>query len=156
MEAAALTLQGEAADRFADRFVESKADEASRSLNPRGVRNIHRYGGEGFTHVTYERAAAYESSWLLVSVLVEREDDRTATVVVTVGGGGEGPFKLEEITARRFIKDEERHAESGRFLDVLEDIADRCAELDVDVDVTWDSSPATETMDAVETKLFDV
>ena len=50
MEAAALTLSGENAERFAERFVGSKANESRTSLNRRGVRNIHRYEGEGFTH----------------------------------------------------------------------------------------------------------
>lgn len=155
MEAAALTLSGENADRFAERFVGSKAAESRTSLNQRGVRNIHRYEGEGFTHVSYERAAAYENSWLMVSVLVEQEDDRTATVVCKVGGGGEGPFKLEELTARRFLRDEEAFGESGRFLDVLEDIDAVCASLDLDVEVTWDSSLESSTLRALEGKIFD-
>lgn len=155
MEAAALRVHGEDADRFADRFVESKASERRRSLNQRGVRNIHRYGGDGFTHVSYERAAAHENSWLLVSVLIEQVDARTVTVVLNVGGGGEGPFKLEELKARRLLRDEESFGESGRFLDVLEDVSDVCAALDLDVDVTWDSSPESNTLRALERKIFD-
>ena len=154
MEAAALTLSGENAERFAERFVGSKANESRTSLNQRGVRNIHRYEGEGFTHVSYERAAAHEDSWLVISVLAERVDDRTTTVVVKVGGGGEGPFKLEELTTRRFLRDEEEFGESGRFVDVLEEITDVCASLDLDVEVTWDSSLESSTLRALEEKIL--
>lgn len=156
MEVAALTLGGENVDRFAERFVQSKANESHNSLNLRGVRNIHRYEGEGFTLVSYERAGAYENSWLLISVLVEQKDDRTATVVCKIGGGGEGPFKLEERTARRYLRDEEGFGESGRFFDVLDDVGDVCASLDLSVDVTWNTSPESDTFKAIEEKIFDV
>lgn len=66
MEASNLRLHGEDTDPFAETLLESKATEARRSLNKRGVRNIHRYEGDGFTQLTYERAAAYEDSWLMV------------------------------------------------------------------------------------------
>lgn len=154
MEAAALTLHGEDAADFVDRFVESKANASRGSINQRGVRNIHRYAGDVFTHVSYERAAASENSWLMVSLLVERVDDRTVTVVLKVGGGGEGPFKLEELKLRRLLRDEADYGEAGRFRDVLADIDAVCTDLDLSVDVTWDSSPESDTLRALEEKVF--
>jgi hypothetical protein len=149
MEACNLTLRGPEADAFADSFLETKATEAKRSLNKRGVRNVHRYKGDGFTQITYERGSAYDDSWLMVSVLVETVDDRTRTVVVSVGGGGEGPFKMEEITVRRLQQGEEAAGQAGRFATVLRDIEQMCSELAVSVETTWE----TEAEDSISAKL---
>jgi len=149
MEACNLTLRGPDADAFADSFLETKAMEGKRSLNKRGVRNIHRYEGAGFTQIAYERGSTYDDSWLMVSVLVETVDDRTRTVVVFVGGGGEGPFKMEEITVRRLRQGEEAVGQAGRFATVLGDIEQVCAELAVTVETAWE----TETEDSISAKL---
>ncbi|MGB9933667.1 hypothetical protein [Haloarcula amylolytica] len=149
MEACNLTLRGPEADAFADSFLETKAMEAKRSLNKRGVRNLHRYAGPGFTQIAYERGSTYDDSWLMVSVLVETVDDRTRTVVVFVGGGGEGPFKMEEITVRRLQQGEEAVGQAGRFATVLSDIEQVCAELEVTVETAWE----TETEDSISAKL---
>ena len=149
MEACNLTLRGPDADAFADSFLETKAMEGKRSLNKRGVRNIHRYEGTGFTQIAYERGSAYDESWLMVSVLVETVDDRTRTVVVLVGGGGEGPFKMEELSLRRLREGEGAVGQAGRFATVLEDIERVCAELEVTVETTWE----TETADSISAKL---
>jgi hypothetical protein len=94
MEACNLILRGPEADAFADSFLETKATEAKRSLNKRGVRNVHRYKSDGFAQITYEQGSASDDSWPMVSLLVETVDDRTRTVVFV---GGEEAFKLEEI-----------------------------------------------------------
>jgi hypothetical protein len=46
MEVSHVTLHGDGADRFADAFVDTEATEQKRSINKRGVRNIHRFEGE--------------------------------------------------------------------------------------------------------------
>lgn len=155
MEAANLTLRGADADRFAGVFLESKAEAAQRSINKRGVRNIHRYQGAGFTHITYERAAAHESSWLVVSLLVEQQDKDRCTVVVSVGGGGEGPFKLEELSPRRLLKGEESVGQAGRFGTVLEDVARVCSELSLTVETEWESETDATAALAIQRKIFD-
>jgi hypothetical protein len=145
MEGSALTVHGEAVDRLADAFVEEKATQSERSLNKRGVRNIHRYGGDGFTHVTYERGAAHSDAWVVVSVLFERVDETTSTVVVLVGGGGEGPFKIEELTVTRLLQGDDSVGQAGRFATVLADVTGVCASLDLSVETTWegDREPTT-------------
>jgi hypothetical protein len=155
MEVCHLRIRGENADQFAQAFVESKATEGKRSLNRRGVRNIHRYQGDGFTQVAYERAAAYEDSWLLVSVLVERVDEETGTVVLFVGGGGEGPFKLEELSMRRIFQGEQSVGQAGRFADVLKDIEELCESLDLEVETRLESTPESSTVRKIASKLFD-
>ncbi|MDG5775433.1 hypothetical protein VB773_11170 [Haloarculaceae archaeon H-GB2-1] len=120
MEVTTITLQGDDVDQFAAELLQRKASQAD-SLNKRGVRNLHKYEGDGFTQFSYERGSAYENSWLMVTVLVELVDDRRCTVAVFVGGGGEGPFKLEEFTLRRF-RDSETFGERGRFGTVLKDV----------------------------------
>jgi len=86
VEGCTLTVRGVDAERFPDAFVDARASEADRSLDRRGVRNVHRYRGDGFTHVVYERGAARSDDW--VTVLYDRVDDQTGTVVVFVGGEG--------------------------------------------------------------------
>lgn len=140
---------------FAATFVDRKAAEVSRSINKRGARNVHRYRGDGVTHVTYERAASRTNDWLLVSLLIESVDAESINLVVTVGGGGEGPFKFEEVSVRRLLSDEESFGESGRFLGVLEQVRDVCESLGLSVDTTWQSEIESDTTTAVERKLFD-
>lgn len=139
MEASRLTVRGEDAGRVGIEFLDTKAREAERSLNKRGVRNIHRYGGDGFTQVAYEQGSVYDESWVMVSVLVERVDDRTSTVVVFVGGGGRGPFKLEEVSLRRIRRGEGSVGEAGRFGTVLADLRDVVESLDLEVVTEWES-----------------
>lgn len=155
METSYVTLKGDAASEFASTFVERKAEEISRSINKRGARNVHRYRGDGVTHVTYERAASRTNDWLLVSMLIEPVDPETCNLVVTVGGGGEGPFKFEEVSVRQLVSDEESFGESGRFLSVLEQVRDVCESLGLAVDTTWQSEIESDTMTVVERKLFD-
>jgi len=154
MEAVSVTVRGADADRLAEAFVASKARE-TRSLNKRGVRNIHRYEGEGFTKVTYERAAAFEKSWVMVSLVVEFVDERTSTVVLCVGGGGEGPFKLEELSLRRLTKGEEEVGQAGRFATVLEDLRDVCDSLDLSVSVEWETETETRTARKITRKILE-
>jgi hypothetical protein len=155
MEASRVTLSGDAVDRFADAFVDAKVNEKKRSINKRGVRNIHRYEGEGFVQVSYERAAVRDPSWLMVSVLVEQDDDDTCTVVVFVGGGGEGPFKLEELTVARLVRGEESFGEAGRFETVLRDVRDVVEELDLTVETEWKTDTDASLAETVERKIFD-
>lgn len=155
MEASHLAIRGEQADRFAAELVESKARAVRRSINKRGVRNIHTYDGEGFTQLVYERAAAYEDSWLMVSVLVEELDDRTCSVAIYVGGGGRGPFKLEEISARRLLRGEGSVGQAGRFATVLRDVRGVCESLELTVDTLSETEPAPGVAAAVERKVFD-
>lgn len=103
------------------------------------MRNIHKYEGEGFTTVAYERGSVHDESWVMVSVLVEAVDDRTRTVVVTVGGGGRGPFKLEEVSLRRPRGGEESVGEAGRFGTVLADLRGVVESLDPSVETEWES-----------------
>jgi hypothetical protein len=155
VESSRITFRGENAHRFADAFVESKAEERKRSINKRGVRNIHRFEGDGFTQVAYERGSAFEDSWLMVSVLVERSDDRTCTVVVFVGGGGEGPFKLEEVSMRRVLRGEESVGEAGRFETVLRDVKRVAESLDLAVATEWASEGDESLTATLERKIFD-
>lgn len=92
---------------------------------------------------------------MLVSLLIESVDAETINLVVTVGGGGEGPFKFEEVSVRRLLSDEESFGESGRFLGVLEQVRDVCESLGLSVDTTWQSEIESDTTTAVERKLFD-
>lgn len=149
MEACNLTLRGPEADAFVGSFLETKATEAKRSLNKRGVRDLHRYEGSKFTQIAYERGSSYDDSWVVVSVLVETVSDRTRTVVVFVGGGGEGPFKIEELSVRRLLEGEEAVGQTGRFATVLRDIKQVCAEIAVTVETAWE----TETADSISAKL---
>lgn len=145
MEGSALTVHGENVDRFPDVFVEQKATQSQRSLNKRGVRNIHRYAGDGFTCVTYERASAHADAWVMVSVLFEQVDAETGTVVVLVGGGGEGPFKLEELSMTRLLEGNDAVGQAGRFATVLRDVRGVCTDLDLTVEAEWegDREPTT-------------
>lgn len=154
MEAATLTLHGDEAGQFAEEFVESKAEQAGRSLNRRGVRNIHRVGGDGYTQIAYERGSAHDPSWLLVSLLVERVDERTARVVVMVGGGGSGPFKLEEVSLKRLLDGEESVGQAGRFASVLRDVDGVAEELGLDVDTEWASETESELFAKLGRKIF--
>ena len=155
MESSHLTFRGESAHRFADALVEAKAQERERSINKRGVRNVHRFDGDGHTQVAWERGAAFEDSWLMVSVLVERGDDRTCTVVVFVGGGGEGPFKLEEVSMRRLLQGEESVGEAGRFATVLRDVKRVADSLDLTVTNEWASETDRSLTATLERKIFD-
>lgn len=155
MEASRLTVRGERADRFAETFINSKARERERSINKRGVRNIHKYQGDEFTQITYERAAAYENSWVMVSVLVEANDDETRTVVVFVGGGGEGPFKLEEISVRRVLRGEDAVGEAGRFGTVLTDIKQVIDDLELTVVTEWETDTESSMASKIGKKIFD-
>lgn len=137
MEAARITVTGEDADRIASELVERKADEARRSINKRGVRNVHRFEGEGFTYLTYERGSAHEDDWLVVSLLVEAVDDRTRTVAVFVGGGGEGAFKWEEVSLKRITDGPESVGEAGRFFGVVEEVERVAESLDLTVEADW-------------------
>lgn len=138
MEGTALTISGDGIDRFPDAFVEQKATQSERSLNKRGVRNIHRYAGDGFTHVTYERGSAHSDAWVMVSVLFEQVDTGTGTVVVLVGGGGEGPFKVEELSMTRLLEGNDAVGQAGRFATVLRDVRDVCTDLDLMVETEWE------------------
>lgn len=137
MEAVRLTLQGAEVDRFADEFVGTKATRAGRSLNKRAARNFHRYDGDGFTKVAYERGAAAQDSWLMVSVLVERVAADTSTVAVFVGGGGEGPFKLEDLNMTRLLRGRDAVGAAGRITTVLQDVEEVAESLDLAVETTW-------------------
>jgi hypothetical protein len=131
METTTVTVRGTDADRFATALVDRTAEQAN-SLNKRGVRNVHRYEGDGFTQISYERGSAHENSWLMVTILVDAVDEQTRTVAVFVGGGGEGPFKLEEFTMRRFLKSD-TFGEKGRFGTILRDIEQVCDSLDLEL-----------------------
>lgn len=155
MEASRITFSGDQADRFAETLVESKAEESKRSINKWGVRNIHKFEGEGITQLAYERGSAYDDSWLMVSVLVEQLDDETCTVVVLVGGGGEGPFKLEEISMRRVFRGEDSFGQAGRFATVLEDVNQVAESLDLNVDTEWKTDTETSMTAKLEKKIFD-
>lgn len=154
MEAVTLELRGEEADRFDEAFVERMARIRRRSINNRGARNIHRYEGDGVTQVAYERAAAHENSWLMVSILIERVDASTNTVVVFVGGGGEGPFKLEELSARRLLRGEEAVGEPGRLATVLRDLDTVAESLDLEVTTRWEGETESSTIRAIAQKVF--
>jgi len=137
MEVARITVTGEDADRIAPELVERKADQVRRSINKFGVRNVHKLEGEGFAYLTYERGSAHEDDWLVVSLLVETVDDRTRTVTVFVGGGGEGAFKWEELTMKRIIQGPESVGEAGRFLKIVEWVERVAESLDLAVDADW-------------------
>lgn len=155
MEASHIAVRGENVDRLAAALIDSKATESKRSINKRGVRNIHTYEGDGFTHLAYERAAAYENSWVMVSILVEQIDDRTCAVFTLVGGGGEGPFKLEEISMRRILHGEESVGEMGRFGTVLKDIKQVCDSLDLEIVSQWETDTESSMIATLEKKIFD-
>jgi hypothetical protein len=157
MEATRLGISGERVDRFATAFVESKAEQSTRSLNKRGVRNIHTYAGTdgGFTGIAYERGSAHDPSWVMVSILVEQVDDHTGNVVVFVGGGGRGPFKLEEVSMRRVLQGEESVGQAGRFGTVLEDVREVCESLELRVTTEWESETESSMATKIAHKLFD-
>lgn len=155
MQSSRITFRGENAGRFAEAFVDSKAEERRRSINKRGVRNIHRFESDGVTQIAYERGAAFEDSWLMVSILFEQTDDRTCTVVVLVGGGGEGPFKLEEVSVRRVLEGEESVGEAGRFATVLRDVKRVADSLELAVVTKWTSETEQSLTAALERKIFD-
>jgi hypothetical protein len=111
--------------------------------------------GPGFTQIAYERGSTYDDSWLMVSVLVETVDDRTRTVVAFVGGGGEGPFKMEEFSIRRLQAGEEAVGQAGRFATVLRDIEQVCAELEVTVETTWEAETEDSISAKVKREIFD-
>ncbi len=145
MEGCTLTVRGDDPDRLPAAFVETRASEADRSLNRRGVRNIHRYRGDGFVHVVYERGAARSDDWVTVTLLYDRVDDRTGTVAVFVGGGGEGPFKLDELSMDRLLEGTEAVGAAGRFATVLDDVESVCDDLGLSVETTWRGERAPTT-----------
>lgn len=155
MEAINLTVRGENADQVADAFVDAKAAEVRRSINKRGVRNVHRYDGDGFTQVVYERGSSYENSWLVVSVVVERVDEQESTVVLFVGGGGEGPFKMEEVTLRRIRQGEESVGQAGRFATVLRDLEAVFESLELTVTTEWESETESSMTRKIAREIFD-
>jgi hypothetical protein len=154
MEASRVTFRGADAHRFAERFLESKAEEARTSINRRGVRNVHTFGGDGFRLIAYERGSSHDSSWLQVSVLVE-EGEETCTVVVLVGGGGRGPFKFEEVNLRRLTDGEGAVGEAGRFASVLRDVKRVGESLGLTVDTEWESDAGDDLLATLERKIFD-
>lgn len=154
MEAARITVTGEDVDRIASELVETKAEEARRSINKRGVRNIHRFDGEGFTYLTYERGSVHEESWLVVSLLVEAVDDRTSTVAVFVGGGGEGPFKWEDLSLKRITEGPESAGEAGRFFSVVREVERIAESLDLAVEADWITEKDRSIAAKVENELF--
>lgn len=136
MEVETVTLRGERVDQVAATLVEEKATESSRTINKLGVSNVQRYRGDGFTLLAWEQASAYRDHWVMVSLLVHQIDDRTATTVVFVGGGREGPFRildLEQRITRRTVGEDE-YGESGRLGSVVDSIEEACAELGVEVE----------------------
>lgn len=155
MQASRLKLRGEDVDRFAEAYLESKAEEVRNSLNMRGVRNIHRYGRNGLTQIAYERASKWEDAWLMVSVLVDVEDDRTCTVALFVGGGGKGAFKMEEMPMRRILGGEDATGEAGRFVEVLEDVEEVVDSLALEVDLEWKTETERTRWLTIEKKIFD-
>lgn len=135
MEIQTLTARGDAVDRIAASLVEEKATESARSISKLGVENVHRYRGEAFTLLAFEQTAAYKDDWVMVSVVVDRIDDRTAEIVVFVGGGRDGPFQIPDLEQRLTRREvgEDAYGESGRLGSVVETIEQVCAELDVEV-----------------------
>lgn len=155
MEACKLLLRGENATEFADEFVAAKADERRHSLNMRGVRNIHTYESGPVTQVVYERAAVRDPSWLMVSLLVEELDEESCRLALFVGGGGEGPFKLEEMSVPRLIRGEEDFGESGRFGTVIEDVREVAGSLGLDVEPEWPTVEEKEISEKMLDKATD-
>lgn len=135
MEVRKLTLRGDAVDQVASTLVEERATEANRSINKLGVENVTRYRGEGFTLLAFEQSAAYKDDWVMVSVLIEQVDERTATAAVLVGGGREGPYRILDVEQRLTRREvgEEGYGEAGRLGSVVENIETVCATLGVDV-----------------------
>lgn len=88
-------------------------------------------------------------------ILVERVDDRTYTVVVFVGGGGEGPFKLEEVSMRRILRGEGAVGQTGRFATVLKDVEQVCESLELEVDTRWETDTESSTVRKIAKKIFD-
>ena len=154
MEAIRLELRGQAVDRFADTLVERMAERQRRSLNMRIARNVHRYEGEGVTQVAFEVPSAYQPSWLMVSVLVERVGETRSTVVVLLGGAGEGLFKLEELSPRRLLRGEDSVGEPMRLTKVLRRMNDVAEELDLVVETQWHGESESSTIRTVSEKIF--
>lgn len=156
MEATNLTLRGEEATEFADSFVGTKVEEMKRSINRRGARNIHRYEGDGFTQIAYERAAPNVDDWVMVSIVVDVQDQHTLSVTVMIGGSGEGPFKIEETALAKLMEDDEFIGQAGRFNAVLRKIRRVCDGLELDVSVAWegDREPTT-AVEKLAGRLFE-
>lgn len=136
MEVRTLTLRGDAVDSVADALVQERATESGRTINRLGVENVTRYAAGEFTLLAFEKASAYRDDWVMVAVLVEQVDERTANVAVLVGGGREGPYDILDIEQRltRRGVGEEEYGESGRLGSVVGTIEEVCRELDVDVE----------------------
>jgi hypothetical protein len=145
MESVSLTLCGEEASRFADVFVERTAESADRSLNKWGARSLHRYDGGGFTQFVYERGSAHQNDWVMLSVLAETVDAETCAVVVFVGGGGEGPFKLEDLNVTRLLRGRDAVGEAGRVATVLRDVERVAESLGLEVTTEWASEREPES-----------
>lgn len=154
-EVATNTIRGERASQFAGALIDAKVQEARRSINKRGVRDIHTFEGDGFTSLTYERAAIRVDSWVTVSVLVERVSQQESTVAIFGGGGENRPFKLEEVTVTRILRGEHSYGESGRFGSVVRDIRDVCESLEVTIDGEFRSGPEPNVSETVSEKLSD-
>jgi len=154
MEAIRLELRGADVDRFAETLVERMAERQRRSLNMRIARNIHRYEGEGVTQLSFEIPSAYQPSWLMVSILVERVDETTSTVVVFLGGAGEGLFKLERFSARRLLGGEDSVGEPMRLTKVLREMDDVADTLDLAVETQWQGESESSTVRTVSEKIF--
>jgi hypothetical protein len=155
MDGCTLTLRGERVGDFPEAFTRQKTEERRRSLNARGARNVHRYRGDGFTHLLYEHAAAHSEGWLAVSLLFDDHGDDSATLAVLVGGGGSGPFKLEEFSMTRLLAGDEAVGAAGRFATVLRDVERTCDDLDLTVETGWTAEGDGRTALDVAHGLFD-
>ncbi|WP_424000328.1 hypothetical protein ACOZ4I_13360 [Haloarcula salina] len=107
------------------------------------------------TQLTYERGSVSDESWLMVALLVDTVDEQTSTVVVSVGGGGEGPFKMEDVSIRRLREGEKAVGQAGRFGAVLQDVKQVCDELALSVETTWESEPPESIYTTLKRELFD-
>jgi hypothetical protein len=89
------------------------------------------------TLLAHEQASAYREAWVMVNVPFETVDDGTCRVAVLVGGGREGPFRIEDLERRldRRLVGEEEYGESGRLGSVPESVEGVCEELGVETEL---------------------
>jgi len=97
-----------------------------------------RYRTDDFAVLAWERWDAWRTnSDLMVAVVMDVEDERTCTLAVMAGGGGEGALGLDwSVTSAiaESVTGKERSAETAAFEEAIEDIEETCESLGLEIE----------------------
>jgi hypothetical protein len=131
MEFGSVTVRGEDAGAL-----------LSELTGPKRAMNRTRYLADDFAVIAWERWDSWRTnSDLMVTVVIERRDERTCEVAVFAGGGGEGAMGLDwsvgSVVADHLLG-AERSAEAAAFEEAIESLESTCESLGLTIDVSAD------------------